>query len=309
MKRIMKDYFTFSKKERLAVIILLLTMGSFIAFPYIYSPIPPPPIINKALAEFIRIQNTETDSAENSLPKPLSYKNKYITKGMLFPFDPNIASEIDWKRLGVQEKNIQTLVNYRNKGGKFKQAEDLRKIWGFRKEEVDRLIPFVRISKSDTFFSNQKTNQEKWKPGAEVRQKTKAGLVTVIDINSASFDDWKSLPGIGEVLAGRIIKFRDRMGGFSGIEQVKKTYGISDSVFTLISPYLSVNTKTRRLLNINAASAYDLKNRTNLPDAVAKAIIVYRQQNGPFKSVDDLKKIVILTDSLFQMLILHVSLE
>ena len=70
MKRIIKDYFSFSKKERLAVIILLLTMGCFIAFPYFYSPILPPPIINKALAEFIREQNSQMDSAENVLPKP-----------------------------------------------------------------------------------------------------------------------------------------------------------------------------------------------------------------------------------------------
>ena len=309
MKRIIKDYFSFSKKERLAVIILLLTMGCFIAFPYFYSPILPPPIINNALAEFIREQNTQMDSAENVLPKPSPKNNQYAIKGIQFPFDPNTASENDWKRLGIQEKTIQTLVNYRNKGGKFKQAQDLRKIWGFRKEDADRLLPFVHIAKSDTFFSTQKTNQEKWKLGAEGPPKTKASLITFIDINSASIEDWKSLPGIGEVLAGRIIKFRDRIGGFSGIEQVQKTYGISDSVFKLITPYLKVNTKTINRLNINTANAYDLRIRTNLPDVVAKAIIVYRQQNGPFKNVGDLKKIVILSDSLFQMLILHVSLE
>ena len=309
MKRIIKDYFSFSKKERLAVIILLLTMGCFIAFPYFYSPILPPPIINKALAEFIREQNSQMDSAENVLPKPSTKNNQYEIKGIQFLFDPNTASEKDWKRLGIQEKTIQTLVNYRNKGGKFKQAQDLRKIWGFRKEDADRLLPFVHIAKSDTFFSTQKTNQEKWKLGAEGPPKTKARLLTFIDINSASLEDWKSLPGIGEVLGGRIIKFRDRMGGFTGIEQVQKTYGISDSVFRLISPFLRVNTKIISRLNINTASAYDLKIRTNLPDGVAKAIIVYRQQNGPFKKADDLKKIVILSDSLYQMLILHVFFE
>ncbi|MDB5212057.1 MAG: Helix-hairpin-helix motif protein, partial [Sediminibacterium sp.] len=53
MKRIIKDYFTFSKKERTAIIILLLLIACFIAAPYLYSVKREPPVVSKALADFL----------------------------------------------------------------------------------------------------------------------------------------------------------------------------------------------------------------------------------------------------------------
>lgn len=309
MKRFMKDYFTFSKKERLAVIFLLLMIGCFISIPYFYSLKPSPPVINTALAKLIRDQNIQTDTVEKVFQKTSTPENLYVKKAIPFNFDPNIASENDWKRLGINNKTIHTLVNYRNKGGKFRHAEDLLKIWGFRKEDADRLIPFVQINQPELSTLSQKMELIKWNQEIKNRIKIQPKEVLPIDINTATHEDWKSLPGIGDFLADRIIKFRDRMGGFTEIVQVQKTYGISDSVFGLIKQYLIINTKTIIRLNVNTASAYDIKLRTNMPDVVAKAIVVYRQQYGPFHTLDDLKKVVILSDSLYQKLIIHVSIE
>ena len=60
------------------------------------------------------------------------------------------------------------------------------------------------------------------------------------EINSATVDEWKAFPGVGDVLANRIVKFRNSMGGFKSVEQVAKTYGLSDSVFQVIRPYLYI---------------------------------------------------------------------
>ena len=60
------------------------------------------------------------------------------------------------------------------------------------------------------------------------------------NINTATAEDWKAFPGIGDVIANRIVKFRTSMGGFKSVDQVGKTYGLSDSVFQLIKPYLYV---------------------------------------------------------------------
>jgi len=312
MKRIIKDYFSFSKKERVAVILLLLLMGAFMAAPYLYVPKHEPPVLNKALVDFVaKSTSTAPDStgtmAGSFIDPPVSTSTIHYR---LFPFDPNTATEADWNRLGVYPKTIRTIFNYRNKGGHFRSAEDIRKIWGLKKEQADRLVPYVRIAgqeansfKSQTSGHEFTTRNQKPVTGVEDRP------IRVLDINTATAEDWKSLPGIGEVLANRIVKFRERLGGFSELALVKKTYGISDSVFRVISPYLRADAATIPKIDLNNASAYDLRVKADIPDGIAKAIIMYRQQNGPYQSIYDLKKVGFIADSLWEKLILRVKTD
>jgi competence ComEA-like helix-hairpin-helix protein len=142
----------------------------------------------------------------------------------------------DWQRIGLRDKTINIILNYRNKGGRFKQPEDLRKIYGLQKEEADLLIPYVQIkSINKLYIQNQKNSNE---------NKQTAGIVTSlkkIDINTATAEEFKSLPGIGDILSNRIVKFRSSIHGFKSIEDIRKTYGLSDSTYQLILPYLTIN--------------------------------------------------------------------
>ncbi len=67
----------------------------------------------------------------------------------LFYFDPNTLNEAGWKKLGVKDKTIATIHNYINKGGKFRQPADLKKIWGLHEKLVSALLPYVRIKEQE----------------------------------------------------------------------------------------------------------------------------------------------------------------
>jgi len=96
-------------------------------------------------------------------------------------------------------------------------------------------------------------------------------------------------------LATRLVHFRDKMGGFKRLDQVKKTYGLSDSLFQLISPYLQIEKIPEALININTASVTQLQQCKFITSDIAKAIVVYRNAYGLFLEVDDLKKILFIT--------------
>jgi competence protein ComEA len=300
MKRILKDYLTFSKKERIAVIILLVLMSGFIAAPYLYEPETEMPVMSKELADFL----AGSDSIEKkSIADPAVSITAVGEKKevVLFSFDPNTIDAEAWMRLGIGERTVRTVLNYRNKGGRFRSPEDIRKIWGLRKEDAERLIPFVVIAgnKPSVLPSRQ----------APVLQPAGPKEIIPIDINTSGVEEWKSLPGIGEVLAARVVKFRDKIGGFLSVEQVRKTYGISDSLFSAIIPYLVFQPSSLPKLNLNTASVYALRSRTGISYQLAKTIVDTRNQEGPFQEINSVKLKIPMPDSVWQKMVLLIKTE
>lgn len=299
MKRILKTYFTFTRKERTAVLVLLVIISVLIIAPRWYSPEPALPRDTRLLQQYLNGTQGKTDGKSIADDPHLGNEaTKMVDPPIsLFYFDPNTLAVADWLRLGIPEKTVRTIANYRNKGGQFRQPEDLRKIWGLRKTDADRLVPYIRIQP-------KKYNNSAGRFPLPVREK-RAGdkTLSVIEVNTATAEEWESLPGIGKVLANRLIRYREKLGGFSSLEQVKKTYGISDSVFAQIQPLLRLqptNVSGNGWLNLNSATVSQLTTVAGIPEAIAKAIVVYRKEYGPFQQVTDLKKLVLISDTIFQ---------
>lgn len=303
MKRIVKEYFIFSKKERNAAIILLLLVTVFLAAPYLYTPKKSPPKIGKDLEAYLdsdSVSNTDF-GRRNVLNISSAVADTDTGPVHLFVFDPNRISESGWRKLGLPDQLIRRISNYRNKGGQFRQPTDIRKIWGLSEEMADRLIPYISISLANADYYQKR-------PVDTTQRKHPDEMANLrLDINQATPDDWKKLRGIGDVLAQRIVRFREKTGGFISVEQVRKTYGISDSLWTTIRPFLFTDKQpATSLLDINKATVGDIVNHTGISWAIANSIITYRNQIGSYLSIDDLKKIAVVSDSVFEQIRTHV---
>src|SRR5690606_25983918 len=68
-------------------------------------------------------------------------ENRNSVKHELFPFDPNELDSAGWRRLGLREKTVKTILNYRSKGGRFRKPEDLSRVYGLIQEDYERLRP------------------------------------------------------------------------------------------------------------------------------------------------------------------------
>jgi competence protein ComEA len=215
----------------------------------------------------------------------------------LFYFDPNKLSLSGWKKLGIKESTIKTIENYLSKGGKFYVADDIKKIWGLQRDLADRLIPYVRIEISET--TDYVRNTER---------KNSPARSSKININTADSLEFLSLPGIGPKLSQRIIRFREKLGGFYKIEQVAETFGLPDSTFNKIKDKLTVNGQVR-LLNINTASEELLNNHPYFQRSISNSIIQYRSQHGNFRQVRDIKNIMIITDEVYARVLPYITIE
>ena len=135
-----RSYVRFTRQERWATVLLAgLTVAAW-AVPFLLPEHPEPP--------HLRPWPGEADSTGAALPvrparRAATAGPKQPVAG--FPFDPNTLDEAGWRALGLEERRIRTLLNYRTHGGRFRKPEDLARIYGLSQAEVDRLVPWVRI--------------------------------------------------------------------------------------------------------------------------------------------------------------------
>ena len=235
-----------------------------------------------------------------------SYTENAIAKGELFYFDPNTIPASEWKRLGLRDKTIKTIENYLNKGGHFYKPEDLQKIYGLHYDEYERLKPYVKIesgpSKPNDDFVSTKSKDE------IQSAKIFTARYSIIDVNTADTTAFISLPGIGSKLAARIVTFREKLGGFYSIDQIGETYGLPDSTFQKIKQYLKLDNPSVKKININTATVDEMKAHPYIKFSLANPIVAYRNEHGAFSKVEDIKKVMAVTDEIYKKIAPYLTL-
>ncbi|MFL5730028.1 MAG: helix-hairpin-helix domain-containing protein [Cytophagaceae bacterium] len=290
-----KDYLYFSKRDRLGIISLLFLIAIIYSVPLFLSrnrafPLKASPLLQLAM-DSLSARGNRTQNRASHATRSNSGNWKM---GELFSFNPNSLSVEDWRRLGLPEKTIRTIQHYLSKGGKFYKPDDLKKIWGLPPEFYERVKGFISIEAKQPEHKKEYTSRPEKK-------------INAVDINSADSAEWTALPGIGSRLSGRIVNFREKLGGFYSIKQVKETYGISDSTFQIILPYLHLNGSVRKL-HLNSAGMEELKSHPYIRWKLANAIIAYRNQHGNFKSLEELKNILLMDEATFQKILPYLEL-
>ncbi len=312
-KDFIKDYFSFTAKERKGIIVVVSITLFIIFLPFFFPYFTKKDSYDhqefeKEVAQLKALKNDSTrDGFENNYENDYSLlpgrKSLQIYAEVFF-FDPNTASADDWKRLGLKQKTIKTIQNYISKGGKFYKPEDIGKIWGLTPSDARRLIPYVKIHGLEKTYA---AFEKKEYPKTLVLYSPKK--IQQIDINLADTSAYISLPGIGSKLSQRIVAFRNKLGGFYTIDQVGETYMLPDSTFQKIKQFLTHGDVPVKKININSASIDEMKVHPYLRYNLANAIFQYRQQHGNFNSVDDVKKIVIVSEDVFNKVSPYLSTE
>ena len=246
-------------------------------------------------------------AAENE-PDKIDKSERVTSQPNHFTFDPNTLSEAGWKSLGVREKTIKTILNFRSKGGRFRHPSDIRKIYGLSEQQADQLVPYIRIMNPVDIQKHQKFTLPTDSPVLRSFHK-KNRVIQTVEINSADSVQFVALPGIGARLASRILAFRNRLGGFHSINQIAETYGVTDSTFDLIKQYLLCDPSMQRKINLNTADLTILKNHPYIKWSLANAIVRYRQQHGTFSSVRDLLKIEIINEEIYNKIAPYLVIE
>lgn len=329
MQRQIKDAFYFTKSEVRGILMLSVFILLVSAAPYIYQRIQPAStetwVTTQLIdsldqkVEYSRRQYTPryTDYSKSnkqytSYPKKEKKKAKKPVEIILTDFDPNTADRQTLLSLGLPERVVGRLQNYRSKGGRFYKSQDLAKIYGIEPDLFETLEPYIQIKKQPKKDWERKEYSDVKKDSTYTRTKpsyTKKEIKPLY-INKADAATFQSLRGIGPSYSKRIINFRESLGGFISIAQVGDVYGLPDSTFQAILPFLLLDENTEvQGIKINSVDKETLAAHPYISKRKAAAIIKYRDRHGDFQSADDIQKLYALTDQDKKRIIPYLDFE
>jgi len=297
MASAIKNYFAITKKEWNGLLVLAILMLVVMIAPEVYQFFAVPERIDfTRIKEAQRILDAATD--EQPAYNNNGYRNytksnaSFSTKKpepTYFSFNPNNLGDELWKKLGLSERQIRVIKNYEAKGGKFYKKEDLQKVYSITLEDYARLEPYINIPVKD-FSGNH--------PGLASTYKAKP--LVVVEINHADSAQLTEIKGIGPAFANRILKYRNRLGGFYRKTQLMEVFGLDTAKYEEIEKQVAIDASEINKININTCDFDGLKRNPYLTFKQMNAIIQYRKQHGTYKSSTDLKNVAILTDDVIR---------
>jgi DNA uptake protein ComE-like DNA-binding protein len=157
-------------------------------------------------------------------------------------------------------------------------------------EDITENVTFVTNDRDDSYrLSGQENQTNILRQQKAVRKK--------IDLNSCDSAMLESLPGLGPVLSKRIIRFRNLLGGFVSVDQLKEVYGLPPETFEMISDRFYIDSSLVRKIKINVAGYGDLSRSPYLEKYEIQSILKYRKIAGRIASSGELVENKIISDS------------
>lgn len=219
-----------------------------------------------------------------------------------FAFDPNTADSVTFLRLGLKPWQAHNALKYRAKGGRWRNADDFKRLYGLSEADFRRLRPYIHIA-ADARQNEWDAQRAEWARQKEERQAArdarqahydsmramypqKYAEGTTVDLNAADTTALKGIPGIGSVYARMICQYRERLGGFISKDQLKEINGLPDGIEKWFT--ISTNQPTQRI-NVNKASFKDLVHHPYLNYEQTKEIANYIRLHGPLHSWRELR--------------------
>lgn len=316
-----KDIFYLQKKDRQALLTLLAIMIVCVSLTFL---IQKKPENTPVASQLDSIDGNQKKDATSSMVQHASKSHPLYSKeeGMvheLFPFDPNTASAEDFERLGLESWQARSIIRFREKGGIFSRPSDFARVYGITKRTYEVLLPFIQIAddykpaadfygkegygrsgrRYTPYYKNREEryrryDQDNASSEGKAEDKTETKVYSYphklranehIEINGADTTLLMKIPGIGSYYASRIVRYRERLGGFASARQLEEIDGLPESSIA----YIKIDEQQIRKMNLNKLTLNQLKKHPYLNFYQAKEICDYRRLKGPLHSIEDLK--------------------
>lgn len=264
----------YTPRQSVQLLTLLCVALGFLVVPLVYkawlmsrpqAPLPP--------VELVMVEDSSAVAFPTAESEEEAESTSGTTQKQLHVFDPNIADEAEWVSLGAPSWLARRIVHYRAKGGRFRRAEDIGRIYDFPPDLLETLKPYVRIGGKGETHDAPKNETFTESPAPR--------SYTVLDLNTADSAELEALPQLGPATARNIVKYRKLLGGFYRPEQLYELYNQDSARTAVFLPYLKVYPgEGKTMLDVNALARSGKLYHPYLPKASARLISAWVRQHG-----------------------------
>lgn len=298
--RWIRELFSFSRKERTGIIILLLIIFILI-------------VAGKLIPYFIPSDKPDFSKWEAEVNAYLAQKEKKNDVAIEFHpvvFNPNEVDSVTLLEIGIPHKVVVNWMRYLGKGGRFAEKEGVKKIFGMTPELFDKLDRYMVIPQVKLPIAKVEESVFRPKPqNGTIRDtfirrpflKKEKENVKIQELNITDSLHLLDIPGIGPIFASRIIRYRNLLGGYYSVGQLREVYGMREENFATVSPYFIADQSALKTFNINFSTIQEIGRHPYIGFKTARRIIKFRDKMGKFSSPGDLAP-VISADSLKRLL-------
>jgi len=286
----LRDLFIFSRTERNGVLVLLMILLLLIC-------------VDISLPYLIPVQEYDVAAWKKEAEEYYARTKTVESHEIIIPdtaFSPNAARLPDLVKIGVPGNLAANWIKYLQKGGVFKKKEEVLKLFGMTQELYNRIEKYLALNEAN-LVSHIKVERpiKIYRPAAapftqDSRKKPPPFVkksYEILEINTADSAQLESLPGIGPVLASRIVKYRRLLGGFYNVSQLREIYGMSEELWTKSTPWLHADPAAIKKLEINFLNVTELGRHPYIGFRQAKKIVKQRDKNGKFKDSEEIAAI------------------
>lgn len=288
----MQNPVDFSKRSRRAILIFVGIMLVLVLIPRVYFLFTPAEKFTFSQTEFQKEAYKHHQFKKRE--KPVYSKKKSRFSVPRAKFDPNSYTSEDWMKLGMSQKQADIIIKFGKRG--FYEDADLKKVFVISDQFFDLI--------KDSLFYPAKPTYDKFE-----KKTYEPKAIARIELNTASEEELMTIKGIGAFFAKNIVKRRNELGGFRNENQLLEIWKFDQEKLDGILPFIKIDPALVKQININTATAEDLKKHPYFTWNIANSVVKLRAQIGSYKKLEDLKKSVLVTDEFYEKVKPYLTIE
>lgn len=320
MKTKKKIGFLLTHEQWLGMAILVILVGVTLFFLHRFQP---PKESSIQVSDSTRTRFIAYQAQQDSIRKA-QWKKKYPRDTIAIQmqvFDPNTADSSTLVHLGLKPWQASNMLKYRAKNGRYRKAEDLKRLYGMTDSMYHALQPYIQI---DTlaitqFRDSLKRSRRDTAIRDSVAQDTMPYYIshkrdTVLNLRTADTTELMMIPGIGTYRAKQIVRYRKQLGGFTSVEQLREIKALqpllkdSLSADSLLAHFV-LDSVIVEPLRVNSMHMERLQQHPYLSFEQAKAIYELRRRKIHLENIDQLQRLDGFTHQDWQRLSPYLNFE
>lgn len=278
---IFKSHFSYSKSQRNGIFVLIILVVCLQGIILLYD------FNNKDTSYKL---SPVSQSIQKQLDSLSLLKDK---KYQLRPFNPNYISDYKAYQLGLSVDEIDRLMSFRKQNRYVNSIDDFQRVTKISDSLLGIISPFFKFPDWVSKKSIQK-----------IRNKA----IVVKDINKVTVEELMIVSGIGIKRANTIIRYRNKLQGFSFNSQIDEVWGLPKDVLLRLKKEFKVLTRPNiQKRNVNELSVSQLLTIVYVDYALAKSIVNYRKEVAEIQSLLELKTISDFPQEKFDLISLYLQ--